>query len=107
MRLIGDVSPEHRQLAVQLEEMEEALADMEYLSKEHVAKAMVCLAHDWYDIGLEEEGQRLLAKANEICPDYFVDTIKEHAAEDDKFDILVKRLFGKIVLLLISTLRGQ
>ena len=106
MKLLGDISDEHKKLAVELEEMEETLASMSYLTKEYVAKAMVCLAHDWYDLGAEEEGHRLLMKAEQTCPGYFKNNVSKHMKEDEKFNLIMNRILSSIILLLINTVKS-
>jgi hypothetical protein len=57
-----------------------------------VAKAMVCLAHDWYEVHMEEEGDKLLKKAEELCPGYFMAPILVQMKNDSEFCLLVCQL---------------
>lgn len=103
MKLYGDVPESHKQLVINLEDMEVHLDD-----KNHVftsldkAKAFTCLAHDWYMVGLEEEGSRLLKKAEEVSPGYFDKVVKEDMEKDENFDILVKRIASQLIFMLQS-----
>lgn len=57
-----------------------------------VAKAMVCLAHDWYTVHMEEEGDKFLNKAEELCPGYYIAPILIQMKNDPEFYRLVYQL---------------
>lgn len=102
MKLSGDVSAEDRELATQLILLETKVdADKSY-ANEHKARIYTCLAHDWYQLAAEEEGNRLLLKAEKVCPGYFKGPVIEHQKEDADYDFLVKNLTHTLILLLIS-----
>lgn len=90
MKLSGDVPQAHKELAQALEEAEVSIDLDSKLPAERKAQIYTCLAFDWFDIAVEEEGSRLLLKANKVFPDYFKTKVKEHMAQDSTFDYLVK-----------------
>lgn len=92
MKFSGDIPEEHRQLALKLEESELEIDNHPILPNERKAQTYTCLAHDWYQISMEEEGNRLLLKAEKAYPGYFKQLIVEHASEDPNFKILVDNI---------------
>ena len=56
------------------------------------AMGMVCLAHDYYIMDLEEEGDRLLNMAEKIYPGYFKGPIYIHIKEEREFAFLIEQL---------------
>ena len=98
---------EHRTLATALQLEETLTGQDKTLPKELKAMSYTCLAHDWYDIDLEEEGNRLLLKAEAICPGYFKETINQQTAANPNFAFLVERLTNKIVALLAASLKAK
>jgi len=108
MKLFGDVPEEHRELARQLDEMEEyfdGAAKRGNLPMEKIAQGYVCGAHDYYQIDCEEEGNRLLEKAEKVCPGYFKTFMVQHTKEDKDFDTLVKQLTSELAYLLLRRLK--
>lgn len=105
MRNPGDMPDEHRSLATALLLQETIVGQDGSLSKEEKAQGYTCLAHDWYDIDLEEEGNRLLLKAEAECPGYFKTTINQQTKADSMFAFLVERLTAKIITLLAGNLK--
>lgn len=103
MKVAGDISADDREWMEQLEE-QEAFFDSKYDTSplRILAKAYVCLAHDWYQLGLEEEGNRLLEKAEKFCPGYFKDLLPEDIKEDEMYDFLVKNLTSYIASLILN-----
>jgi len=70
----------------------------------------VCLAHDWYQLNIEEKGNSLLEKAEFSCPGYFKYLIQEDIKEDEDYNILVKNLtsfIASIILYRINELKGD
>lgn len=104
MKLLGDVPQEHKELAIQLESMEEYLDGKakSLLPKEMIAKGYVCLAHDWYSMGEEEIGVSLLEKAEKTYPGYFKEVLIGQTLEDSDFDRLVKSLSVQLAWVLIN-----
>lgn len=105
MKNPGDMPDEHRSLATALLLQETIVRQDRSLSKERKAQGYTCLAHDWYDIDLEEEGNRLLLSAEATCPGYFKTTINQQTEADADFAFLVERLTAKIITLLAGNLR--
>jgi len=99
-KLLGDVSDSDRKIAEQLVEFEPQIDRGEF-PIEKKAQMYVCMAHDWYQLGLEEEGNRLILKAEQTCPGYFKNTMLKQTVGDESFDFLVKSLTRELVSLLI------
>lgn len=105
MKLYGDVSQEEIELAAQLEEMEAYFDSKLNLPLEIIAKGYVCLAHDWFALGVEEEGHRLLTKADKVYPGYFTSGRASRDAEQDPdFAMLIASLRAHLNRLLIGSL---
>jgi hypothetical protein len=108
MKLLGDVPEEHKKLALDLEEAEQywdSKVGPSLMPEELLAKAYTCLAHDWYQIGSEDDGQRLLEKAEAVCPGYFREVMLRQAEDDDSFDLLVKNLSVELAWMLVSRVK--
>lgn len=91
MKTHGDVSAEDRKLVSGLEEMESFLYnDLKTIPLLDVAKGLTCLAHDYYDIDMEEKGEELLIKADSICPMYFVGPVYSEMSKDADFNYLIE-----------------
>lgn len=108
MKLLGDVPEEHKELAKQLLETENYFdqKDLEHLVANEIrAKAYVCLAHDWYQIGCEEEGEKLLLKAEKVCPGYFKEIMVKHTEEDSDFNLVVKQLTSEVFFMLVDKIK--
>jgi len=103
MKIFGDITEQHRSAASELEEMESILtSNSRRLPRSRIAKGYVCLVYEWYRIGMEEEGNRLLQKIEQICPGYFKKHLVKHVEEDKIFDDLVKNLFIEFAFLLTN-----
>lgn len=106
MRLIGDVPEEFRELAAGLEDAERFYNSHSLqIPIVNLAKGFVCMAHDWYKMGCEEEGNRLLLKAEAVCPGYFQNVMINQTLEDKDFDYLVKGLTVELAWMLLYRLR--
>lgn len=101
MKLAGDVSKEDRELAEQLDLFEQDIGNDTY-PNERKAQLYACLAHDWYQMGMEEEGNRLLLKAEKVFPGYFKDTVIKHQLEDDTFDLIIKNITSELARMLVD-----
>lgn len=97
--------PHFVHLAEALSVQEKVVDKHPTFSKEERAQGYTCLAYDWYDIDLEEEGNRLLLKAEAICPGYFKQTINQQTEVNPGFAFLVERLTAKIVTLVAANLK--
>lgn len=105
MKLYGDVSEHDKKVAQGLEDMEAILSSEESLPKDVAAKMCVCMAHDWYHLGSDEEGHRLLQKAETFYPGYFKNLMLKHTVEDPRFDFLVKRLSAELATMILYRLK--
>ncbi len=93
MKLYGDVPEDHHVLLRELETLEAWFKDhSDDVPILVAAKGFVCMSHDYYQIGLEEEGERMLKKANKICPSYFRGPILSHIQSDSDYAYLVGRM---------------
>lgn len=93
MKLYGNVPPEDRILAEQLEETEKWFVD----NKEHIAPPMramglTSLAHTWYSMGMDEEGDRILMSVETYAPGYFKKQVFDHVASSEAFSIAYEDL---------------
>lgn len=108
MKLYGDVPEQHKALAAALEQQENRFdTNMDDLDREYLAKGYVCLAHDWYHMGAEDSGIRLLAKAEQIYPNYFKTMIAKHCYADADFEHLVRNITAELVFMMISRLEDK
>jgi len=106
MKLYGDVSESDRKLAEDLEILEKKV-DNGAFDPESKAKMLTCLAHDYYLLDCEEEGYRLLNKAEQICPGYFKNVMHTQIMASDGFDLIVKNIALKLVSLTIGHLKDK
>lgn len=100
-KMYGDVPEGNKKLADALVKAELEMDDT--ISAPYKAQAFFCLAHDWYEMGMEEEGHRLLEKAEEACPGYFKTHLQNHCKENPNLALLTERMF---VMLGWSVLNG-
>lgn len=107
MKFGGDVPVGDRKISKQLVEFEKEVDNDDSYPNEKRAQLYVCMAHDWYDLNMEEDGDRLLLKAEAICPNYFRDHITPQMIENEKFEILIKRITAHLLRLLTGTLRHR
>lgn len=103
-KLYGDVSEKEKKLAEGLEEHESWLDKKKDVPALIAAKMLVCLAHDWYDLAMDDEGERLLTKADKICPGYFRKAIVDQTIEDPEFAYLILNLQRLIATDILSVL---
>lgn len=108
MKLYGDVSAKDQELVDELVEAEkywdEQAASNKKYKKAIIAKAYVCLAHDWFDIGIDERGTELILKADTIYPGYFKKEIKEDMDNDPEFNNVVNNITAQLIFILVSGL---
>lgn len=107
MRLVGDVSEKERALAAELKELEHDVGVNSKIPMPKKAQMYVCLAHDWFQLHMEEEGNRLLLKAEKAHPTYFKTLIVEHQKADERFDSIVKNISVELVTLLLNEIEGR
>ena len=103
--LHGDIPENHQELAKELEELEGYFdSKTDSFPPESMAKAYVCMASDWYSMGDDDKGSKLLDKAEKACPGYFNNQIHTHTYEDPDFDLLVKILTKNVLEIARSVL---
>lgn len=98
MKLFGDVTDHEKSTAEGLTRMEKLLTRKNY-SKVNTAKGYIYIVAHWYALGMEEEGNRLLQKIYEICPDYFKEHFKKHIEKNSEFKDLMLNLLTNIAFL--------
>jgi hypothetical protein len=104
MALSSGLSKENQELAKNLSIAESDTERSRLLPNERKAQIYTCLAHDWYQMDMEEEGARLLSKAEKTYPGYFKGLVIEHTLENDGFDKVVKNLTLELAYMLLSRL---
>lgn len=107
MKLYGDVPEEHKELAIALTQTEKVFDLSMDTDRSKLAKGYVCLSHDWYHIGMEEEGLRLLSKAEQVYPGYFKTMIAKHCYEDADFEFIVRNMTAELVRMMLSRLEDR
>lgn len=99
MNFAGDVPEAFRELAAELVETEKEIDELPNMPAHVKAKSYTLLAHDWYAMDLEEQGHKLLLKADGVYPNYFSGRIADHIIEDERYGVLVSRLTDKLLTL--------
>jgi hypothetical protein len=93
MKTYGDIPKKDQALIKELEGLELWFDNhRETVNPEDAAKGFTCLAHDYYGLYMEEEGDRLIRRAEYICPDYFKGRIYEQARRHRDFNGVVESL---------------
>lgn len=105
MKLYGDVTQKAKDHSEELEIMEKSIQEAVMFSGKK-AQAYVCLASDWYDLEMEDEGERLLLKAESVYPGYFGKLILEHIKADPDFDILVRNIASELAKITVQYLNS-
>jgi hypothetical protein len=105
---VSGLPQRHLDLIAQLEVMEAMFLEQNLMRPPAlVAQGLTCIAHDYAQIGLEEKAHALLLKADEICPDYHKNEIKQHMAEHPEYAQLVVSLGNELALIMLSTARDN
>lgn len=103
MKLI-DVPEWQKELAPELRKIEQSIDDMlPGIPAAQKAKCYVSLAYDWYSMGAIAEGQKLIKKAEAICPGYFAKEARQQMAESPTYNYLM----NQIALFLRDIIRNQ
>lgn len=93
MKSYGDIPHSDRERVKELTELETWFRDNSHtISSLSHAKGLTCLAHDYYDIDMEEEGYRVLLLAEKHHSGYFKGPIYEDMEKDESFKRLVKQI---------------
>jgi hypothetical protein len=89
----GDFPKEHLDLIKELEELELWFDEQgSTVPTVMASKGFTCMAFDYYKMYLDEEGERLLKRADAAYPGYFKLAIHTHVVKDYDFAILVAEL---------------
>jgi hypothetical protein len=107
MKAVGDISTEDRDHVEELHKYELLIDKDASFPKEVKAQMYVCMAHDFYQMDMEEEGNRLLLKAERVCPGYFKGPVIQQQIESPSFDQLIKNLTRELVYLFMDTLSNK
>jgi hypothetical protein len=92
MKYFGDIPADHLELVEELKELENWF--IQYgggVPLLEVAKGMVCMGCDYYEMGMDEEGERLFLTAEKYCPGYFTAPVLVHIIKDREFCYLITR----------------
>lgn len=93
MRPYGDIPAKDLKLAEELWELENWFNEnQDTVPKDKAALGFVSMAHDLYLLEFDEEGDRLITRAEKIYPGYFRAKIHEHTLENSDFAVLVDNL---------------
>lgn len=105
MRPVGDFSIQHLVLIDELIDMEVAFEENKNVPKEDLAMAYTSLSHDYFTyLFCEEEGERLIKKAERSYPGYFKKKIHDHIKINSDFDMLVHNLKLSLALPIMEEL---
>lgn len=107
IQMYGDVPETYKQLAKDLLEQEVLFDSSKGIPVNIIAKAYVCMAHDWYQIGMDEKGTQLLAKADQVCPGYFDNHMVQDAQDHADYAELVNNIAAQLKFMLLSSLKGN
>lgn len=103
MKLLGDIPEWQKVLAQDLRAIEKSIDEMlPAVPVEERAKCYVSLAYDWYSMGAITEGQKLVWKAENVCPGYFTNQARTHMAESSTYAYIM----GKISEILSDIVKG-
>lgn len=93
MKYYGDMPAEHVDLVKQLQALEDWFTKQgEGIPALSASKGFVAMAHDYYTLYMEEEGDRLIDMAEDSYPGYFEGSIHYHMDKDSDYKKLVKAL---------------
>jgi hypothetical protein len=105
MKYFGDIPKKHKDLLEELQLLERLIyKHKNTISVLEFSKHYVCLAHDYYMLSMEEEGDRLILLAEDASPGYFIAPILSHAKRDKYFGIIVEQLQLTLALDLMKSL---
>jgi hypothetical protein len=95
MKYYGDIPKEHQELVKELERLENWFTEHDTtIHPLMAAKGLTCMAHDYYAINMEENGEDLLNRANKYYPGYFKNEIFVHLNKDPEYLMLVVNLIN-------------
>ena len=100
----GKLNASQQILADELTELESQL-DQQALPSAIKAKMFTCLAHDWFQMDDDLNGDRLLEKANKTCPGYFTNEVDKHRDSDSRFDTICKNIKQELMWIFLGSLK--
>lgn len=93
MKTYGDIPIADRILVRELEKLENWFYEHgNTLPVLSIGKGLTCIAHDYYAVWMDEQGERLLKLADVYCPGYFKAPILTHMEKDPDFAKLINNL---------------
>jgi len=92
MRYFGDIPASHLERAKELQSLEDWFNKQTNIPPDKAAKGLTCIAHDYYYIEFDEEGDRLLKMVEKVFPGYFTDMVYHQAIKDGEFAQLLEQL---------------
>lgn len=103
MRAYGDIPEKHLIIVKDLIKMENFFhQEKDQIRPIMRAKGLLCMAHDYYMMYMEEEAERLLGIAIEHSPGYFRGPIYDHMKTDAEFHQIVYELENTDAILLMK-----
>lgn len=97
MKLLDEVPEWQRALAADLRAIEKTIDEMlPAIPTAEKAKCYVSLAYDWYEMGATAEGQKLVWKAEHICPGYFENEARAQMAQSPTFNFLMNSIAKRL-----------
>jgi len=107
MKTYGDMPQDHADHLKELNTLLEYLMlNKEALPNLMFSKSMLCLAHDYFAMDMEEEGEKYLNLAAEHSPGYFIAPVFCEMKKDRLFNHLVSNLTGNPFALKTMTALG-
>lgn len=93
MKTFGEISEHDLKVLNELEFLEDWIhRHGQKITPDMKARGMICMAHDYYFIEMEEEGDRMIMAAERFCPGYLKETIHKHVQKDQDFGLIVEEL---------------
>ena len=93
MMSYGDIPEKDRKLVEELRKLEQWFyGHGAQIQKSMAAKGFTSIAHDYYFVDFEEEGDRLIYLAEKMAPGYFRDLVYVHMGKDPEFYKLMIQL---------------
>lgn len=93
MKTFGEISAHDLAVLKELEFLEDWIhRHGQKIAPNMKARGMTCIAHDYFFIEMEEEGERMIKAAERFCPGYFKGPIYDHAQKDKEFAVILEEL---------------
>lgn len=107
MLLPEGLTPEQRNLAKDLAAQEVTILADPTFPKAQLAMCLVCLAHDWFQMDMEDKGFELLVKAENAYPGYFDSKFKDDIKANKNFATLAQNITIELYYLLTERLKEK